>query len=354
MQPGYLPVLDGVRAVAVLCVLAYHGGLPVPGDLGVTVFFVLSGFLITRMLLQEAKSGGRVDLPTFYLRRSLRIFPAYYAFLAVSFVWDQLAGAPWSPRLTVAALGYVMNYHTAFAGNVGGLAHTWSLAVEEQFYLCWPPALVLLLGRGLDRAQVTVGAVILSVAAWRSALYLSGTVGTAYVYNAFDTRADCLLIGCLLALLLARQATAARLAAWQPPAALPLLTLGLLLLSRLGGGARYHYLVGFTVDALLVGALLLQLLGRELPAGWGVLRSVPLRSVGRLSYSLYLWHLLGFGVGRHVPGPEWAQAGAGALAAFALAAGSYLMVERPMLRLKARLGRPLATVAVGPAPPGKL
>jgi len=120
--------------------MVYHFGVnQVPGDLGVSAFFVLSGFLITWLLLKEDSRMGEVSLTRFYTRRVLRIFPAYYTFLGLSFVIDHLRHDTWSPALRNSAILYVVNYFNALHGHPNtSIAHAWSLAVEEQFYLFWP------------------------------------------------------------------------------------------------------------------------------------------------------------------------------------------------------------------------
>src|SRR5204862_7360694 len=107
----HLPALDGLRAVAVFTVIVYHFGIAaIPGDLGVSAFFVLSGFLITWLLLQEYDRTHRVSLTRFYLRRTIRIFPAYYVFVGVSLLLDSARGRPWSSGLLASGVFYVMNY----------------------------------------------------------------------------------------------------------------------------------------------------------------------------------------------------------------------------------------------------
>src|SRR5207253_11425408 len=154
---SHIPVLDGLRAVSVFTVMGYHLGFArVPGDLGVSAFFVLSGFLITWLLLKEDRATGRVSLSRFYTRRVLRIFPAYYAFLALSFVIDQLRHDPWSPALRNSAIFYAVNYFNAYQGHPNtSIAHAWSLAIEEQFYLLWRLAFLLLRRQG-GRATLRV------------------------------------------------------------------------------------------------------------------------------------------------------------------------------------------------------
>src|SRR6267378_3170255 len=150
----HLPALDGLRAIAVFTVIVYHFGIhTVPGDLGVSAFFVLSGFLITWLLLKEQRATGTVSTRQFYTRRVLRIFPAYYVFLAASFAVDYARGQQWPPGLRLSGLFYVVNYYNAFHGhNAGSISHAWSLGIEEQFYLLWPMLFLVLLRGGVGRA----------------------------------------------------------------------------------------------------------------------------------------------------------------------------------------------------------
>src|SRR5258706_5943974 len=256
----HLPALDGIRALAVFVVVLYHAGVAhVPGDLGVTAFFVLSGFLITWLLDAEYARTGSVSLREFYIRRTLRIFPAYYVFVILSLVADFALGHPWSKGLIASAFTYTVNYYNAFQGHPSTtVAHAWSLGVEEQFYLLWPVAFLALTRRGNSRVRQTgVLWIILLVVVWRSALFLLAGASPSYVYNAFDARADALAIGCFIALA-ANGATyrrferAVRSSGW-----LPLITLGLLYYSRQSGSDRYHYTLGMTVDALLLGIFII-------------------------------------------------------------------------------------------------
>lgn len=343
----HLPALDGMRAVAVFIVIAYHGGLgAVPGDLGVSAFFVLSGFLITWLLLREWRADGSVSLRRFYVRRTLRIFPAYYVFLAVSFVLDRIRNDPWPDGLTAAAAGYAVNYYNALHGHPPtAIAHAWSLGVEEQFYLLWPAVFLLLARRGVRVLLPAVAGLVVAVLVWRSFLFLVGGVGTAYVYNAFDTRFDNLGVGCLLAICVERpwfDAVARTVArrVW-----LPLVTIVLLVWSRVGIGSAYHYSLGFTVNALLIAVLIVQLLQLSRRTLWSWLEHPVTRFLGVLSYSLYLYHIWGIGAGHQLRFlPPGLQFLAGVLASIALASGSYFVIERPFLALKRRF-----EVGVAPA-----
>jgi len=325
--------------------MTYHFGFTaVPGDLGVTAFFVISGFLITWLLLREYERTGEVSLRSFYIRRVLRIFPAYYAFLAVTFAIDFWRKDIWTPGLTGSALGYVMNYYNAFHGHPStSVAHAWSLAVEEQFYLLWPLTFLVLARRGRKTVAGALVVLILLVCGWRSYLYIARSVGSAYVYNAFDTRFDELAIGCLLAVVAGSAWFSSGVRVLTCRAWLPLVTLTLLLVSRLGGSARYHYGPGFTVDALLVAMFIVQMLALRRHRLWSWLEHPAVRYIGTISYPLYLYQLWGLDLGhraRFLPaGGEFLL---GLAASAVVASGSYYLIERPFLTMKRRFERSVA------------
>jgi peptidoglycan/LPS O-acetylase OafA/YrhL len=336
-----LPALDGLRAVAVFTVILAHSELAsrvVPGDLGVSAFFVLSGFLITRLLLREYESTGTVSKKQFYIRRTLRIFPAYYAFLLLSYALDARAGQIWPAERVITAVTYTVNYFNAFNHHPStSIAHAWSLAVEEQFYLLWPVVFIGLAARGRRAIVIGLSVMGLGAVAWRSWLTLNAHVDVSYVYNAFDTRFDNLAVGCLLAVIVdyERGVRAAQILATR--AWLPLVTLGMLLISRLALPDAYHYSIGFTIDALLVAVLIVQLLQLYTSSLWSWIEWPAVRYLGTISYPMYLYHAWGGSFGRLLPG-HW-QVGeflAGVVATVGLASGSYYFIERPFLKLKKR------------------
>jgi peptidoglycan/LPS O-acetylase OafA/YrhL len=208
---GYEPALDGVRGVAVLAVVGYHAAyLPRDGPLGVDIFFVLSGFLITTLLLQEWHENGSISLRLFFARRALRLFPALAVMLAV-FVASNVAlclsgylsRGYFHQSVKSAALGvfYVSNIARAWFSPdpmVPALGHLWSLAMEEQFYLLWPIALVVLLRSGArERTVLKVLALLLAlVAVYRIGLTIAGRSDNRLFY-APDTHFDPILVGCL-------------------------------------------------------------------------------------------------------------------------------------------------------------
>ena len=351
----HLPALDGLRAVAVLIVVLGHAGLALPTDLGVSAFFVLSGFLITRLLLREDAETGRVSLSQFYLRRTLRIFPAYYAFIAFSFAVDHVRGDAWSPAMLASAVGYVMNYYNAATGHPGtSVAHAWSLAVEEQFYLLWPVLFILAARRGRRALIATLVGICGSILVWRSVLYLGAGVGPAYIYNALDTRFDNLAIGCLLAVIVELPRTVRLGEAVARTQWLPLATLALLLTSRYWISEAYHYTLGFTVNAVLMAVLLVQFLQLQSRPLWRWLEHPVTRYLGLISYPMYLYHSWAGSVARHLPfAPTSWEPVTTVAVTILLATGSYYVVERPFLSLKHRFapgrGQRTATPVAAPA-----
>lgn len=317
----YRPWLDGVRAVAVLLVVLSHTAAPLPdfGNVGVGLFFGLSGYLITGLLLAEKAERGRVDLRRFYARRAARLVPALVLMLVVCNVLFLLSGRPEVLRSSVWALVYVANVMTIVQdGYLAGYSHTWSLAIEEHFYLVWPLVVVLLVRR---RPVVVIARWALLVCAlalgWRVVLAVGLGAGDLLLYHGTLERADALLYGCA--------AAAAVRAGWRPPSWLPWPCLFVL--------ATLLFLRGTVV--VTVGLALLGVASAGLAVGLdhapgrlrAVLGSRPLAEVGLLSYGIYLWHYPLMRMADRASGP-WAAAVAGLVITPLVAAASYYLLER--------------------------
>jgi peptidoglycan/LPS O-acetylase OafA/YrhL len=347
---GYVRGLDGIRAVAVLAVMCFHAGVPraIGGFIGVDVFFVLSGFLITSLLHDEWQRSGTIAIGAFYVRRALRLFPALFVLLAALQLYSLTFYFPEQvTRLRIeslATLFYVANwaYALEIVPQLGFLSHAWSLGIEEQFYLLWPLALRAMLAR-LDRRQIlgVLCAAIAASALWRAGLWAAGSPFPR-VFFGFDTRLDVILSGCAAALALAWHAPSARVRLMLDRAAILGAAVLVVASTRISWLASYMYFGGFTAIALAAVSVISSI--RESPDGvlarvlsWG-----PLVAIGRISYALYLWHWPVFLACR----TEGLELGEGALLAlqfaltFALATASFFLVERPFLRLKARLHDP--------------
>ncbi len=311
---GHRPALDGLRGIAIVAVLLLHFGPTtfLGGGLGVDLFFVLSGFLITRKLIEEDREFGGISIRRFCRARVRRLMPAMLAVVATC---ATASGAIWT-------LLYVANWSRAFGGMRGPLEHTWSLAIEEQFYIVWP---IVFLGiRRIGHAAWWLVAGALGVCLWR--VHLAGAASSTMerVVNGTDMRADALLIGAAIAFGIQPLMRID----WRRIAcvvALPLLVLvcGMREVELIGVG---YTMVGAACAVLVLGAL-------QSKSGW--LDSMVLTWLGRTSYSLYLWHypILYLARGGDLYRIEFASTAVAVLASFAVAAASARWVEAP-LRLR--------------------
>ncbi|HEX6419979.1 MAG TPA: acyltransferase family protein [Acidimicrobiales bacterium] len=354
---GYRPGLDGLRAVAVAAVMAQHAGVRAPGSaralvpggfLGVDVFLVVSGFLITSLLLVERRRDGRIDLRAFWVRRARRLLPAAALLVAATSVLVVAAGLPLDVRSArgdaLAALGYVANwrfvvtdqsYFAAFA-LPSPFRHLWSLSVEEQWYVLFPPVLIALCALARRRPAVLTAALAtgaLASAAWAAALHTPGT-DPSRVYYGTDTRAQALLVGAALGAATLHHHRLARVLTRLAPLLGVAGLAGLaVLFATVEGHATALYRGGFLAVALVAATAVagVALPDARGPARWLLSRRGPVL-VGRLSYGLYLWHwpiyvwLTPDRVG--AGGPRLLAARL--TATFVVAGASYVLVERPV------------------------
>ena len=359
---GYIPALDGLRALSILLVIAAHEIGPVTsqighdfnGWIGVDVFFVISGFLITSILLKEAaKKGGRSDsgkfsLARFYMRRWLRICPAYYAYLAAVVAWYMLGGDHHLKPFICAGL-YLTNLDIAYGWNLipmkPFLTHLWSLGLEEQFYLVWPACLKYVKKHAFKFVTAVMGAVYV----WR--LYLVAHGAPWYrIVNGFDTKIDALLAGVLVALLLSREAFVQVASKTYGNPIVQLLLGGIMIqafrwISPPSHGGMNDQLFFWAVKmpcttAIIASFLISILCGSKAPLARLFSNPIPV-FIGKLSYSLYLWHPLVHLLYcafywdyfcKHGPTAELYQYGY----IFAVAIFSYYVIEQPFLKLKSR------------------
>lgn len=328
----YYPELDGVRALAAIMVIFFHMGqmgIPLPGvaafgETGVDLFFVLSGFLITGILL-KAPERDWGEVRKFYIRRSLRIFPLYYGYLIfATLLGTTIAGWYWC---------YLQNVPIALGAPMGNVGHFWSLAVEEQFYLVWPFIVMFLPRRRLQTALwcMFVGTLLCRV------LLVHAT--EVRVYYLTITRLDSLTVGALLALHQSR-GTLSRL---RP---ILLAVCAASLVCTLWEGLRFHgaglpfvQVTKFSLLACLYGSGIGLLLTTPQTLATVWLASPPMRWLGRISYGLYVFHPQVLRVSfAHTAGrPALVRATVGIAATLALTLASWHGLERPFLRLKDRL-----------------
>ena len=346
--PLSIPSLDGIRAISFLLVFFAHAGLDacVPGGLGVTVFFFLSGYLITTLMRQELAETGGVSFKHFYLRRVLRILPPFYTVLllaALLSVSGVFAGPP-QTRPLLAQIFHFANYWTVqhgYDGEIPGTGVYWSLAVEEHFYLIFP-ALFVVLHRmeATPRARAAfLWGVCLLVLAWRCALVFGAGVHMNRTYLASDTRVDSILFGCALAVFgnpALDPASPRRRALWLRvllPAGVALMLASLVFRDdRFRETFRYS-LQGLALYPLFVCAV-------QNPQLWPfrLLNHPVLRRIGELSYSLYLLHhVVIFTVQRWIPLPALLQGAIALGASLLLSTAMWRFIEQPCAKLRKRL-----------------
>ncbi len=363
----HLYALDGLRGLALLGVLLFHADGALPGGyLGVDLFFVLSGYLITSLLLREFSDTGRIDLYGFWVRRCRRLFPALLSLMPMIAIYGRFfARAEDLQALrneALASLAYVANWHAIFSDRSywqlfaapSPLEHTWSLAIEEQFYVVWPLLAAFLLKRGGARAMLVLS-LLLSVVSVGAMLLLFSPAATSRVYLGTDTRMVAVLLGSTLATLLppGTSWSAARVKRLDIAGVVAACGLAVAWL-RLRGTDTFLYRGGLWLTELAVLVLIAcAVMGRQsLVARALSLR--PLRLLGTISYGVYLWHwpvnVLFSAERLHLHGlPLQALRFA---VTFAIAGISYRFLERPIRRhgvpfIRAHFALPAAvTVAV--------
>jgi peptidoglycan/LPS O-acetylase OafA/YrhL len=355
----HIPALDGLRAVAVLCVMAYHAGVSwLPGGLlGVDVFFVLSGFLITSLLLSEKERSGRISLRSFWARRARRLLPAMVLLLCAVMAWATFL-SPATSRASLrgdafSTLGYVANWRFILSGQgyfdhfgpQSPLLHTWSVAVEEQFYLLWP-LLLLLVIRWRRRGVFMLA--FLGAGASGAAMFLLSLHGTNpdRLYYGTDTRALPLLLGCALASVRPSDGFSESISRMTSVAGARVSKTALHVLGLAGAAGLAYcwfrvadrsvwlYRGGFAVVAASAAALLLSC--ADAPRGplARLLSLRPLRYIGAISYGLYLAH---WPIFQYLTHARIHQSGAALLgirfaATFVVAVLSYHLIEQPIRR----------------------
>ncbi len=358
--------LDGLRAIAVIAVLFFHGGVDVlsGGFLGVDVFFVLSGFLITSLVVAEVSTTGRVDLGSFWIRRFRRLLPALLFVLIGVALYAAFVAEPstlGSIRLdSLASLFYVANWRFIVSGSSyfesiaapSPVQHLWSLAVEEQWYLIWPFVCAAILPR--PRGRIVLGTVAIAAAVasamWMSAL--TPRVGDpSRAYYGTDTRAQALLVGSALALILWRvtalEVTTISRRSRNLMGVMTVGAMGLILgaFVFVDESQRWMYRGGFAAVAVVTAVLIAGVM--VLPPLDRALGISPLRWVGNRSYAIYLWHwptVLTLSVARLGFG-GWPRFVVVVLATLALSEISFRLVEQPIRTGRVRLPHPVRSGA---------
>lgn len=344
----HIPSLDGIRAVAVLLVFLAHSGLAhwVPGGLGVTVFFFLSGYLITTLLRVELEKTGTINLRHFYLRRIFRIWPAFYLtfFFGIALTLTGFLPGSLQWNAVLAQALHIANYYSVFVNDAGtavGSAVFWSLAVEEHFYLLFPCAYLLMrrrLNTGLGQLLLIL-LLCLCTLAWRLVLVTQFQAPQGRTYFATDTRFDSLLFGCALAVwhnpvLDEPLASTRALKYYFLPASVILLAFTLAIRNPVFRETLRYSLQGIALFSLFTAAILL-------PRWWlfAPLNTPWARALGRISYPFYLVHLTvtEWVMGTFSSAPVFMKDILAFAASVAIATVIYHYVETPFTAIRKRL-----------------
>jgi peptidoglycan/LPS O-acetylase OafA/YrhL len=338
----YLPELDGIRALAILMVMAIHARVPHAsgGFIGVDLFFVLSGYLITSLLMKEHRKTGTVDFKRFYWRRCLRLLPALTALLVIYVIFGlnfQLNRSTMMRDVTIVFF-YAASWSRALYNIPSDwLGHTWSLSIEEQFYFIWPAILILIINCNLVKKITLLSIIAISVCVYRYYL-LFNNVSTDRIYFGFDTRIDTTLYGCMLAFLLSYDSVVAKITAHRRILnVFTALSISFLVwvLTCFSGEMRLFYSIGFALTAVSAAVVVLQIIVNKRGILACTLRKPGLVYTGKISYGLYIWHWPIFNyLHAHTHLPSVAKIVTGFIAAYVVSMLSYHLMEQPLLKFK--------------------
>lgn len=346
---AYIPQLDTIRAGCIFFVFLAHAGYgdTIPGGaFGVTVFFFLSGFLITRLLLSEYIESGSINIPTFYARRFLRLAPALMAMICVvtSIYWTITSHFP-SGEFAAAVLYYTNYYKISHPVMDLPLSILWSISVEEHYYLIFPFLFTICLRRfGIERLFVIVASIAATVLIWRVSIVVAGWASYEWVMRATDTRIDSILYGSLLSILLASRFDEVWLKLCRSTLALGI-AIGILLLTLLVGGDVPRLGFRFTFQGMALMVIMTHILFSEAGGPYRFFMDNRfLIWLGKLSYSLYLWHSACIHA-VHWMAPNLSKPAALILygvCAMSIAAFSFYCIERNFNRFRKKFGSHLA------------
>lgn len=346
---GYIPGFDGLRAIAVLLVLVAHAGYGdvVPGGFGVTIFFAISGYLISTLLMNEFARTGTIDLKLFYIRRILRLYPELIALVLLCLIAGAALGLRATTAEKFAGLFYYMNYYYVFGAHYPPAEsyqwrQLWSLAVEEHFYFFFP-AVMLFVARTWRSRLLLVAALITLPFLWRFVTYFWIGLPWEYNYVATDTRIDSIAWGCLLALMMRRPDGSARGVQdlWFIGRTAIAIGFALLFASLIYRNEAFRWTWRFTMQGIGILLVMANLLFD--PRWRAVVQALewrPIRYVGRISYGLYLYHMLL----NQVIETIWPDIATPLMVLVSLAVSlivasiSYNLLEIPLKPLRRRLG----------------
>ena len=350
----YLPALDGLRAVSILLVVISHAGLSyvVPGGLGVLIFFVISGFLITRQMIVEVERTGSLNIKAFYLRRIFRLLPALILYLVLFSIILLGLSSIITPMHLASGLFYFANYYQVFIGYPlhNPVPIAWSLAVEEHYYIVFP-FLILMARKNLREILPLLGILVMAVLVWRIFLFSAchaqpelaacGLPGEDRIFHATDSIFDCILYGAIAALVLHYHSDIVR--RHLIGRNILLLAGACLLITLLFRDEMFRETLRISLQCILIAVIIVNILFGEWEKPRSILAYKSMVWIGRLSYSLYLFH---FGVLITVQAfqnhkqtlTEPIDFILYFILSFTFAAGSYYLVEKPMIGVRKRFG----------------
>jgi peptidoglycan/LPS O-acetylase OafA/YrhL len=350
----HLPALDGVRAIAIGFVVLLHysspwrhgaSGIFRGGFIGVDVFFVLSGFLITSLLVNERARRGSASLGAFYARRALRLLPALLVLLAAHavFIWSTTGEMATEVKSIFAVVFYVSNILQANGYEKltnSGLTFTWSLSIEEQFYLVWPAVLLFVALRYASTRRALLGALVVAALASAALRMVSWFVVGSYnaAYFRTDGRVDGLLIGATAAFLWRWRMVPLKYLNVAASASLVVLVVAACFAAKPN---NFMFSIGFTGVSVAAALIILAIAEGQ----WSLsplFASAPMRVIGRVSYGIYLWHGLSLRLALKWIELDYGRTGLvslGLLITAITVTASWYLVEQPALRVKARFAR---------------
>ncbi len=312
-KEGYIPGLDGLRAISVLIVMFSHVGFGwlFPGNLGVTIFFGISGFLITKLILEEIQFTGRLNVKFFYIRRFLRLYPELIVFIILCFIAAYFIGWKTNYIEFSSTMFYFMNYYSIYLDEhliiqTFPWHHLWSLAVEEHFYILFPFLLVFL-KYDIYKILLIVLMIIILAPLWRYVAWIHLDFSEIHITKSTDTRIDSIAWGCLLSLLIhfKRYSKYVRFQAILDKffetisnnRLVLLIAIILILLSLIYRDQDFRVIWRFTLQGISVFIIIHNLIYTD---KWlqiiQFLEIKPLRYIGRISYGLYIYHWLIFNI----------------------------------------------------------
>jgi len=347
MKPAYIPSLDGLRAFAALIVFFSHIFPFVPGMPGVTIFFFLSGYLITTLLRLEYQAIGGVNFAGFYLRRTVRILPPLYIVLFGAVLLQRLHllsgtldGAGFASELLFVT-NYRMIWHPLSIGS--GLEVLWTLAVEEHFYLLFPIAFLLLSRHARARRQALIlGLAVLGFLAWRIVIHMGMHAGVSRTMYGSDTRMDTILFGCIMAIVRESGDERSLVINDQVKSGVVVTAFPALVFSRIvWRNENFRETLRYTLEGLALFSCFTYAISSSDSPVYRLLNWRPVRFMGLISYDFYLVHLVIISaVKNNLSDLPAVRITLSLILSITLGSALYFLVDRPLARWKRRFERP--------------